>query len=480
MDEDLLSKKHFHLVGIGGIGMSALARLLLSRGIRVSGSDVTSSALTQALAREGATIFQGHQAEQVDGAQVLVYSSAVTKENPERLQAQRLGIPCLSRGELLALLFNQKKGIAVAGSHGKTTTSTLMTLVLQGAGEDPIYTIGGILLNTGRNASWSQSDFFVAETDESDGSFLKLTPSHAIVTNIDREHLDYYGSFEKAKEAYRSFMEKIRPEGLLVACVDDSVLAQEVQSIRKKQLRTVGITEAADLRAEAIVTEGHTTSFSCCFRSRPLGRIRWNVPGFHNVQNALGVIALGTELGIPFQKIAQALCGFQGIRRRMELRWQTPELWVLEDYAHHPTEIQATLRAVRQMAGERRLITLFQPHRYTRTHLLHPSFGPAFEEADSVLVTDIYAASETPIPGVTASWLTGEMDRARPDTFRYLSREDLKQHLIETLRPRDVLCILGAGDITAFAQDFAQAISQGELPWLSLPAATQQETGCRP
>ena len=460
--------------------MSALARLLLSQGICVSGSDARSSALTQALAREGATFFQGHRAGQVHGAEVLVYSSAVAKDNPERLEALRRGIPCLSRGELLALLFNRKKGIAVSGSHGKTTTSTLMTLVLRGSGEDPIYYIGGILLNTGQNASWGQSDFFVAETDESDGSFLKLTPHHGIVTNIDREHLDYYGSFEKAREAYRSFMESIHVDGLLVACVDDPVTAQEIRSIPKRRLRTVGIAEGADLRAETIVTEGRATSFGCRFQSGLLGRIRWNVPGLHNVQNALCAIALGIELEIPFQKIAEALSGFQGIRRRMEPKWQTPQLWILEDYAHHPTEIQATLRAVRQMAGERRLIALFQPHRYTRTSLLRASFGPAFEEADSVLVTDLYAASEAPIPGVTASWLAGEMDRARPNTFRYLSREALKQYLIETLKPRDVLCILGAGDITAFAQEFSQAVSQGALPWVSLPAATEQETGCRP
>ena len=397
--------QRFHFTGIGGIGMSGIAEVLLNLGYTISGSDLRLGPITGRLAGMGARIAEGHHAENVAGAQALVASSAVRADNPEVVEARRLGIPVIPRGELLAELMRLKFGVAVAGSHGKTTTTSMIAALLSHAGLDPTVVVGGrIGAMGGSNARVGRSDFLVVESDESDGSFLKLAPIVAVVTNIDREHLDHYASIREIRAAFSDFANKVPFYGAAILCLDDENVRRILPALNRR-IVTYGVSAQADLQV-GDCTSGHFSSdFSLRFRGQDLGRFRLNVPGFHNVLNSAAAVAVALELEVQPEKAREALAAYAGVDRRFQVRGVARGVTVVDDYGHHPTEIRATLAAARDCRF-RRVHVLFQPHRYTRTQALMDEFAQAFHQADSVFVLDIYAASEPPIEGVTGAALT--------------------------------------------------------------------------
>ena len=439
--------QHVHFVGIGGIGMSGLAEVLLELGYKVSGSDLKASPTTDRLASRGAEIFEGHAAENVDSAKAVVVSSAVREDNPEVMEARRRAIPVIPRGELLAELMRQKYGIAIAGSHGKTTTTSMVATILSFAGLDPTIVVGGrVGTMGGANARLGKTDYLVVESDESDGSFLKLAPIIAVVTNIDREHLDHYSGIEEIRKSFAEFVGKVPFYGLAVLCIDDDNVQQILPSVNRRML-TYGTSAQADLRVTQ-ASAGHMGSgFHLEFRGRYLGCFRLNVPGAHNVLNATAAVAVGLELEIPVEKIREALAAFSGVDRRFQIRGTERGITVIDDYGHHPTEIRATLEAARACRFKH-VHVLFQPHRYTRTEALMDDFARAFHQADSVYVMDIYAASEAPIEGVTAQVL---VDRLRGFGHRGAHYAGAMQSGIDAVtaaaEPGDAIVTLGAGSV---------------------------------
>jgi len=397
--------QRFHFTGIGGIGMSGIAEVLLNLGYTISGSDLRLGPITGRLAEMGARISEGHHAENVAGAQALVASSAVRADNPEVVEARRLGIPVIPRGELLAELMRLKFGVAVAGSHGKTTTTSMIAALLSHAGLDPTVVVGGrIGAMGGSNARVGRSDFLVVESDESDGSFLKLAPIVAVVTNIDREHLDHYASIEEIRAAFCDFANKVPFYGAAILCLDDENVRRILPALNRR-IVTYGASAQADLQVSGCSSGHFASDFSLRFRGQDLGRFHLNVPGFHNVLNSAAAVAVALELEVEPETARQALAAYAGVDRRFQVRGVARGVTVVDDYGHHPTEIRATLAAARECRF-RRIHVLFQPHRYTRTHALMDDFAQAFHQADSVLVLDIYAASEPPIEGVTGAALT--------------------------------------------------------------------------
>jgi UDP-N-acetylmuramate--alanine ligase len=437
-----------HFVGIGGIGMSGLAEVLLELGYRVTGSDLKLSPATERLAARGAVIFEGHAAHHLSGANAVVVSSAVREDNPEVAEARRLGLPVIPRGELLAELMRLKFGIAVAGSHGKTTTTSMITAVLSHAGLDPTVVVGGrIGILGGANVRLGKSDFLVVESDESDGSFLKLAPIVAIVTNIDREHLDHYsGGIQEIRAAFAEFAGKVPFYGVAILCLDDENVQQILPALNRRTL-TYGTSAQADLRI-AQSSSGHMASeFQLQFHGRDLGCFRLHVPGAHNVLNAAAAVAVGLELEVPVENIREGLAGFSGVERRFQVRGVERGIAVIDDYGHHPTEVRATLAAARACRYGR-IHVLFQPHRYTRTEALMDEFARAFHQADSVHVLDIYAASEPPIAGVTAQALA-ERIRAfghRSAHFAGTMERGIEA-VVEAAVPGDAILTLGAGSV---------------------------------
>jgi UDP-N-acetylmuramate--alanine ligase len=437
-----------HFVGIGGIGMSGLAEVLLELGYRVSGSDLKSSPVTQRLAERGAAIFEGHAAGNVGGAKAVVVSSAVPAGNPEVIEARRIGIPVLPRGELLAELMRQKYGIAVAGSHGKTTTTSMIAAVLSHAGLDPTVVVGGrVGMMGGTNARLGKSDYLVVESDESDGSFLKLAPIVAIVTNIDREHLDHYSGLGELRRAFAEFVGKVPFYGAAVLCLDDDNVQQILPAVNRRTV-TYGWSAQASLRITHS-SAGHMASeFHLHFRGRDLGCFRVHVPGAHNVLNAAAAVAVGLELEIPSETIREGLANFSGVDRRFQVKGSGRGVTVIDDYGHHPTEIRATLAASRECPYAR-VHVLFQPHRYTRTHALMDDFARAFHQADSVHVMDIYAASEPPIEGVTAEALTRRIaDFGHLHAHYVGTMEGGVESVVAAAVPGDAILTLGAGSVS--------------------------------
>jgi len=390
--------KHYHLIGIGGIGMSGIARLLLSRGIKVSGSDTKKSQITEELKQLGAEIFIGHQPTNIQGAGLIVYSSAIRKDNPEIKQAQALGIPLVKRAQALAELMEDKTVITVTGSHGKTTTTSLVSCLLLEAGQLPTMAIGGILKNIDSNAYFGKGEFFVAEADESDGSFLRYHPDYSLITNIDREHLDYYKDFDSELSAFKEFMSRTAKGGCLFCCYDDANLRNLLKEYKNRYI-TFGLTPESDIYADKIDLKWLNSGFDCFYRNKFVDRFSLALGGVHNISNSLAVIALGIELGINSVVIKKALASFKGARRRIDIKFNDNRYLLIDDYAHHPTEKKATLEAVRSLKN--RIIAIFQPHRYTRTKLLLDDFAQAFKLADEVVITDIYPASEPPIEGIS-------------------------------------------------------------------------------
>jgi UDP-N-acetylmuramate--alanine ligase len=454
--------QHLHFTGIGGIGMSGIAEVLLNLGYEISGSDARLSPITERLAGMGARVYEGHQASNVAGARALVVSSAVDPQNPELLEARRLQIPIIPRGELLAELMRLKYGIAVAGSHGKTTTTSMAATILNYAGLDPTVVVGGrVGTMGGSNARVGRSDFLVVESDESDGSFLKLAPIIAVVTNIDREHLDHYASLEIIQAAFLEFLNKVPFYGATIVCLDDPNVQTILPSITRRTI-TYGTTAQADVEATEIGGGNFANDFRLRYRSNDLGRFHLRIPGRHNVLNAMAAVAVAMELEVAPETIREALATFSGVDRRFQVRGQERGITVVDDYGHHPTEIRATLDGARE-CGFRRIHVLFQPHRYTRTFHLMDEFARAFHQADRVFVLDIYAASEKPIEGVTAESLVERLRQFGHRGAEYVGSIDRGvEALAAAAQDGDLVLTLGAGNVWQAGERLLEKLRQPE------------------
>ncbi|WP_437591843.1 UDP-N-acetylmuramate--L-alanine ligase [Sorangium sp. So ce1000] len=443
--------RHVHFVGIGGVGMSGLAEILRSLEFEVSGSDLKESSTTRRLTSLGVRIDIGHRAENVRGVDVVVYSSAIRPDNPELTEARALGTPVIGRAEMLAELMRVKYGVAIAGSHGKTTTTSLVATVLRAAGLDPTVVVGGKMAALGTNARLGAGDLLVAEADESDGSFLRLTPTIAVVTNIDPEHLDHYGTHERIKDAFVEFAARVPFYGLAVLCLDHPHVQDLLPRIPRRHV-TYGVSPQSDYSARGIQFRGLETSFNAYRRGEPLGGFTVKMPGAHNVLNCLATIAVADELEVPLDVTKQALATFGGVARRFTVVGSIGGITLIDDYGHHPAEIRATIDAARRaFPGEdHRVVVAFQPHRHTRTRDLFDEFTRAFNQADVLLVTDIYAAGEPPIPGVTAERLVQSIREHGHHDARFIAdKVDLPEALEQIVRPGDVVIALGAGDVNA-------------------------------
>ncbi len=429
--------------------MSGIAELLLNLGYRISGSDLQESDITRRLESLGGVVNIGHDAAWINGADVVVTSSAVADDNPEVLGAVTSHTPVIPRAEMLAELMRLSKfGIAIAGSHGKTTTTSMVAWLLAHAGLDPTVVIGGkVDCLGGSNAKLGEGDFLVAEADESDGSFLKLAPVLEVVTNIDLEHLDYYNTIEEIKSLFLEFIDKIPFYGAVILCLDDAHVASILPEI-KKRILTYGLSSQANIYARNITTRGLSCSFEVCREDEVLGEIKLALAGAHNVYNSLAAVTVGLELDIPFTAIAAALQSFSGVQRRLQIKGERRDITVVDDYGHHPTEIRATLSALRDAWPERRIVVLFQPHRYSRTHALADEFYTAFHDADILFLTEIYGASETPIPGVNAeSLLNGIRQHGHRQAHFEPILDKLPDRAMAILVPGDIVLTLGAGNI---------------------------------
>jgi UDP-N-acetylmuramate--alanine ligase len=449
--------QHIHFVGIGGIGMSGIAEVLLNLGYTISGSDLKEAEVTRRLQMLGCEISYGHRKENVKEADVVVVSSAVRPDNPEVRVAEERLIPVIPRAEMLAELMRMKVGIAIAGTHGKTTTTSLIATVLAAGGLDPTVVIGGRLNSIGSNAKLGQGEFLVAEADESDGSFVKLMPTIAIVTNIDPEHLDYYSGIDEIREAFLSFINQIPFFGLAVLCLDHPNI-QSLLPRLKKRFVTYGLTTQADFQAKEISFDGLYTTFDVLQRQRELGRLKLRMPGLHNVYNALATVATAFELDIPFQVIQETLSEFSGIQRRFQIKGEKKGILVVDDYGHHPVEIMATLKAART-GWKRRIVAVFQPHRYTRTQALFQDFLTAFYDANVLLLTEIYPAGEDRIEGVEAKALyEGMREHGHKDVTFLLDKKEIVDHLLRIVTPGDLVITLGAGDIWQVSDELVKRL----------------------
>jgi UDP-N-acetylmuramate--alanine ligase len=455
----MLQKKHkIHLVGIGGIGMSGIAEVLLNSGYVVTGSDLQESEATRRLCSLGARVFVGHQEENLAGSpSVVVISTAVKYSNPEVLEARRRHIPVIPRAEMLAELMRMKYGIAVAGSHGKTTTTSMIAAVLSTAGLDPTMVIGGRVHMFGTNAKKGQGELLVAEADESDGSFLLLSPIIAVVTNIDKEHMDFHQTMERLDESFLTFVNKIPFYGLAVLCIDDARVHGLVPKVRKR-FTTYGLSAEAEFSAQDLNSTAAGISYTVTHRGKALGQLRLHLPGRHSATNALAAVAVARELEIPFAQIAAALNAFTGIHRRFEVKGEPRGIMVIDDYGHHPTEIRATIGAIRD-SWKRPLTVIFQPHRFTRTRDLLDEFLTAFEGADRLVLTEIYGAGEDPIAGVSGEALYQAIKRKGHLDVEFVpDKSDIVAQVAGRLTGGDVVLTLGAGDIDKVAEALVEAL----------------------
>ena len=437
--------------------MSGIAEVLLNLGNRVTGSDTTETEITRRLTQLGCTITYAHRKENVEGAHVVVTSSAIRKDNPEIQEARARMIPVIARAEMLAELMRMKYGIAVAGTHGKTTTTSLAATVLAHAGLDPTMVIGGRLNSMGSNARLGEGEFLVAEADESDGTFLQLSPTIAIVTNIDPEHMDFYDDIEHLKRTFAEFINKVPFYGSAILCLDHPNVRALIPAIGKRYI-TYGLDEEAHLRGEKIRSRGWGIEFQASWHGRPMGTVRLRMPGIHNVYNALAAIACGLELAIEFAAIQEALEGFTGVQRRFQLKGEHAGVTVIDDYAHHPVEIRLTLEAAKGV-GKNRVLALFQPHRYTRTRDLFDEFLSAFAGADTLFITDIYPAGEDPIPGVSAEALVQALKKSGGSEVLYVpEKEKLLEAVLPRVKPGDIVMTLGAGNIWEISEAIVEAL----------------------
>ena len=449
-----------HFVGIGGIGMSGIAEVLLNLGYDVRGSDLNESALTKRLRQLGALLFIGHNEANVSEADVVVVSTAISSDNPEVVEARRQGIPIIRRAEMLAELMRMKYGVAVAGTHGKTTTTSLIGTILAEGGIDPTIVVGGRVKSLSSNARLGEGEYLVAEADESDGSFLNLIPTIAVVTNIDEEHLDHWsGGLDEIVEAFVNFVNKVPFYGCAVMCLDHPTVQSVLPRLDKRYV-TYGFSRQADYRASDLSATDGSLKFTVCKHDSPLGEIELNMVGRHNVENALAAIVVADEVGVPFDTIAKALREFEGVGRRFEIKGKYNDILIVDDYGHHPTEIRATLQAARDYF-QRRVVVAFQPHRYTRTRDLLEDFVTSFNASDILLVSDIYEASEEPIEGITAEALSESISVHGHNHVSYAG--DLANLLIALeyiVKPGDLVITLGAGDISKVSDQLLERLQQ--------------------
>ena len=439
--------KRIHFIGIGGAGMSGLARIALSHGITVSGSDAKDSSVVIALSALGATVATSHEASLVDGADVVVYSTAISANNPERVRASELNIPILTRAAALAVLMSDSKSIAVAGTHGKTTTSSMLAVALQACGADPSFAIGGTITASGSNAHRGTGEIFVAEADESDGSFIEYNPFAAIVTNVEHDHVDFFPTPESVAQAFRDFAATIKHEGFLTYCADDLGAVALAGTTKNVQLISYGVSEGADLHIDNIELKTMGSTARAVWRGKTVGHIELQVPGHHNLLNAAGVLATGLNLGFGAAELLTGLGTFRGTGRRFEVKGTVHGVRVIDDYGHHPTEIKVTLEAARRYAADGRLIVIFQPHRYSRTQAFATEFAKTLDTADRAIVLEVYAASEKPIDGVTSKLITNQMKNGE-----YIPNfVEVTDSVIAMAEPGDVIMTLGAGDVSSLA-----------------------------
>jgi UDP-N-acetylmuramate--alanine ligase len=442
-----------HFVGIGGVGMSGLAEILHVQGYSVSGSDLRESAATRRMRELGMRISIGHAAEAVTGADVVVFSSAVARANPELRAAEAAGIPVIPRAELLSELMRMKYGVAIGGSAGKTTTTSMTAEVLAAGGLDPTTIVGGRVISLGANSRLGEGEVLVAEADESDGSFLRLVPTVVVITNIDRDHLDHYGSFEALQAAFVEFANRVPFYGAAVLCIDDPHVQTLLPHVTRR-VWTYGLSPQADVAAERVEPAGLGMKFAVRARGKSLGNFSLRVPGRHNVQNALAALTVGLEFDVPAPRIAEALAAFRGVERRFEIKGERDGITVIDDYSHHPAKVRAALAAAREGLG-RRIIVAYQPHRYTRTRDVFDELARAFHDADALVLTEIYAAGEEKIAGVSAESLA-EAVRAcgHRSVDSVPERSQIVPRLRELARPGDLVFFMGAGDIGRLANDF--------------------------
>jgi UDP-N-acetylmuramate--alanine ligase len=450
------SGKKIHFIGIGGAGMSGLARISLSLGLQVSGSDSKDSSVLLALKALGAEVFVGHQGSNVDGCDVVIYSNAIAITNPEMQRASELNLPLITRAQALAVLMSTSKSLAVAGTHGKTTTSSMLTVALQGCGVDPSFAIGGTLTASGSNAHRGTGEFFVAEADESDGSFMEYKPFAAIVTNVEHDHVDFFETEEAVMDIFNDFARSIDSEGYLIYCRDDKG-ATEIASQESDATKvSYGVDPSSDLLIDQITLLPMGSKARALWKGRAVGTIELHVPGHHNLLNAAAALAMGLSLGLPSAGLLEGLASFQGAGRRFELKASVAGIRVIDDYGHHPTEIDVTLTAARRYAGDGRVLVLFQPHRYSRTQAFLEDFATTLDLADLAILLEIYPASEKPIPGVSASLITDRMKRGKfiPNFL------DASEEIIAMAKPGDVILTLGAGDVNSLAPIIAQGLER--------------------
>jgi UDP-N-acetylmuramate--alanine ligase len=453
------------MVGIGGIGMSSIAEVLLNRGYAVTGSDLKTSDVTEHLTSLGATIYEGHAAEQVGGADVVVYSSAVDPdENPETLEAERRRISLIPRAEMLGELMRMKFGVGIAGTHGKTTTTTMTGLVATEGGFDPTIIVGGKVAVFGSNAVAGEGDIIIIEADEYDRTFLRLTPSLAVITNIEEDHLDIYENLDDIRNAFVQYANSVPFFGAAILCLDDPIVQQIVGRIERRVV-TYGTTRQAEVRADDIIQKGLEVHFGVFANDEKLGDMMVRAPGVHNVRNALAAVAVGRELDIPFGKIRAGLAQFSGVQRRFQKLGEAQGITVVDDYAHHPTEVTATLEAASEGWPDRRIVAVFQPHLYSRTRDFQEGFGRAFFNADVLVVTDVYGAREEPIEGISGQLIADLATRfGHRHVLSVPDKEDVPERLGEFTQPGDVVLTLGAGDIWRYGRAFLEQLeAQGNI-----------------
>src|SRR5499427_4867311 len=453
--------QQLHFVGIGGVGMSGIAEVLLNLGYRITGSDQKRNETVERLERLGAKVYTGHEPSHIEGAHVVVYSSAVARDNVEVHVARQRGVPVIPRAEMLAELMRLKYGIAIAGTHGKTTTTSMVAEVLGAAGLDPTVVVGGRVHGLGANARLGRGEFLVAEADESDGSFLKLSPTIAVVTTVDAEHLDHYASLDEIRAAFLQFVNKVPFYGAAVVCLDEPNIQRMIPDIEKRVI-TYGLESGADLTARRLSFSGLRSRFEVLQRGHVLGPATLQVPGRHNVLNSLAAVAVGLDLEVPFERIQVALAGFAGVQRRFQIKGEAQGVLVVDDYGHHPAEVRATLAAAK--AGfDRRVITVFQPHRYTRTHHLRREFLTAFYQSDVLIVMDIYPAGEAPISGVHARDLAEGIAAHVHREVHYMDSDPpaILDYLCQSTRSGDLVLTLGAGDVGQLGAELLARLGDG-------------------
>ncbi|HBY57085.1 MAG TPA: UDP-N-acetylmuramate--L-alanine ligase [Candidatus Atribacteria bacterium] len=452
-------KLRIHFVGIGGAGMSGLASILLDLGYKISGSDLISSKVTKRLAEKGATIFKGHNKNNIEGADLVVISSAIPQSNPEIKEALEKNIRVIRRAEMLAKIVEDRYLIAISGTHGKTTTTSMISLLLEKGGFDPLVLIGGEANNIRGNAKLGFGKYAVAEADESDGSFLKLKPFLAVVTNVEDDHLDYYKSLENVSKNFKTFINSIPDDGSVVLCKDCENVRRLMLDCRKKYI-TYGISTDADIVAKEIKLDRLSSESQIYWQNKKMGKLRLNVSGYHNILNALAAFSVAQELGMKFTEIAEILKTYQAVERRMEIVANLDnKILIMDDYAHHPTEIKVTLNAVRESWKNRRIIVVFQPHRYTRTKILAKKFGEVFFNADKVIINDIYSANELPISGISGETIFDEIKKANHNHIKYIpAKDDTVDYLTKIIRAEDIIITMGAGDVWTIGQELVKRL----------------------